>query len=289
VKILIIGSGFIAGAIARKLESEGHELLIFSRSAKSDINCKQVIGDIRNYEEFARTLTWSPQVIIHTAWITTHTKYLEDFSNIEYADFTIRLGTYVASMGVEHLIVLGSCAEYGLQEIPSTAGVTSLSPTSLYAKQKVRAFESTKEILGQSKSRLSWARVFQPYGPRQDEKRLIPNLIQSIKSKQQIDLVDTTSTLDWVTIRDISSAISWLIRHPAPIELDLGTSFGYTNLELLKLLEELIGNSNQWERLAEQASTGKQVSVVGKNSPLLKLGWQPNDSLEVGLEWVLRS
>ena len=289
MKILVIGNGFIAGAIVQRLESEGHELLVFSRSAKSDINCKQIIGDIRNYDEFVRTLSWNPQVIIHTAWITTHDKYLEDFSNVAYADFTIKLATCVESMDVEHLIVLGTCAEYGSQKMASTAGVTSLNPKSLYAKQKVRAFKSTQEILGHSKCRLSWTRVFQPYGPGQDKKRLIPKLIDSIKSRQQINLMDTTSTLDWITTRDISSGISWIIRNPAPLELDLGTSFGYTNLELLKRLEGLIGNSNQWERLAEQVSTGKQVSVVGKSSPLFKLGWQPNDSLELGLKWVLRS
>ncbi len=288
MRILVIGNGFIAGTIIQRLESEGHELLVFSRSAKSDVSYKQIVGDILNYADFIQTLIWKPQVVIHTAWITTHDKYSNDSSNFTFADFTIRLATHVASSGVEHFIVLGSCAEYGSQTMASTAGVTNLNPESLYAEQKVRAFESSEKILIDSSTRFSWVRIFQPYGPGQDKKRLIPHLIHSIKSRQLIDLTDTTTILDWITTRDIALAISWIISNSAPVELDLGTSIGYTNLDLLKLLEGMLGNSNQWERLAEQVSAGNQVSVVGKDSPLLNLGWQPYDSLDRGLEWVLR-
>jgi nucleoside-diphosphate-sugar epimerase len=289
MKILVIGNGFIAGAIIRKLESQGHELLIFSRSTKSGIDSKQIVGNILNYNDFARTLTWKPQVIIHTAWVTTHDRYGQDSSNRDYANFTIKLATSIASASVEHLIVLGTCAEYGSQSIASTAGITSTNPLSLYAKQKVLAFSSTKKILADTNVRFSWARVFHPYGPSQDEKRLIPYLINSIKSGEKVNLLDTTTILDWITTRDIASAISWIIDNDAPIELDIGTSFGYTNLDLLKRLEELVGNSNQWERLTNQISMSEQVSVVGKDSPLFSLGWRPKDCLIQGLDWVLHS
>ena len=289
MKILIIGNGFLAGAIIRKLESQENELLVFSKSAKLDISCKQIVGDVLNYDEFAQVLKWKPQVIIHTAWITSHVRYNEDLTNVAFADFTIKLATHVADMGVEHLIVLGTCAEYGPQTFASTAGVTKLNPISLYAKQKVVAFRSAKEILANSKSRFSWVRVFQPYGPRQDEQRLLPYLIHSIKMGQQINLMDTTSILDWITTKDIASAISWIVSNSAPVELDLGTSIGYTNLELLKHLEGLIGKSNQWERLAGQVSTSTQMSVVGKGSPLFNLGWHPSDNLDQGLKWILGS
>lgn len=289
MKILIIGNGFIAGAIIRELESQENELLVFSKSAKLEISCKQIVGDVLNYEEFAQVLTWKPQVIIHTAWITSHLRYKEHPANVAFADFTIKLATHVADAGVEHLIVLGTCAEYGPQTFASTAGETKLNPISLYAKQKVLAFKSAQEILANSKSRFSWVRVFQPYGPRQDEQRLLPYLIHSIKMGQQINLVDTTTILDWITTKDIASAISWIVNNSAPVELDLGTSFGYTNLELLKHLESLIGKSNQWERFAGQVSTSTQMSVVGKNSPLFNLGWHPSDSLDQGLKWILDS
>ncbi len=289
MKVLIIGNGFIARAIIAELESEGHELLVFSRTSKSNIDCKQIEGDIFDPDSFFQALKWQPQVIINTAWITTHGKYLEDASNFSYSHFTITLAEHVAKLSIEHLIVLGTCAEYGSQSVASSAGFTKLNPQSLYAKQKVLAFRSAAEIMANSESRFSWVRVFQPYGPGQDCNRLVPYLIQSIKSDQKINLIDTTSIRDWITTRDIASAISWIMRNPAPIELDIGTSFGYTNVQLLRHLGMLMGASDQLKRMADQVSTNIQVSVAGKNSPLFVNGWKASDTLDQGLEWVLGS
>lgn len=287
MKILVIGNGFIATSIIQRLESEGHELLIYSRTLKQGIGSQQVIGDVLVFDDFTRALSWKPQVIIHTAWVTTHGLYNADPSNYSYAQFTSELARYIVHTDVEHLIILGSCAEYGPQSTASTAGVTKLNPNNLYSEQKVFAFNSAKESLLGSNVRLSWARIFQPYGPNQDKKRLLPYLIDCLKGGNQIHLNDTSSTLDWITTRDIASAISWIINNDTPIEVDIGTSLGFTNLELLKHLESLLGNSDQWARLAQQTSTGNQVSVVGKDSPLYKSGWLPKDSLYTGLEYVL--
>jgi len=289
MKILVTGSGFIAGSIANRLEFEGHELRVFSRSVNSMIHCRQIQGDIFNFEEFTKTLTWKPQIIIHTAWITTPGLYKDDISNLRYAQFTCELARYISLSDIKHLIVLGTCAEYGHQRGPSTAGITKLSPNILYAEQKVAAFIAIKEILEDSATRLTWARVFYPYGPNQDQKRVIPYLIDSLKNGVPIKLADTSSIHDWITTRDISSAISWIINKVVPIEIDIGTSFGYTNLELLKTLEELLQTTNQLSARDEHIVGLNEVFVAGKKSPLLISGWLPNDSLTSGLEWVLDS
>ena len=289
MKILVTGSGFIAGSIVKRLEIEGHELRVFSRSVNPMIQCRQIQGDIFNFEEFTRALTWKPQIIIHTAWITTPGLYKDDTSNLRYAQFTCELARYISHSDIEHLIVLGTCAEYGYRRGPSTAGITELSPNILYAEQKVAAFNAIKEILQDSDTRLTWARVFYPYGPNQDQKRLIPYLIHALKNRVPIQLADTSSIHDWITTRDISSAILWIMNNEVPIEIDVGTSFGYTNLELLKTLEELLQTTNQLSARGEHAIGHNEVFVAGKKSPLLISGWLPNDSLTSGLEWVLDS
>lgn len=289
MKILVIGGGFIAGSIVQRLESEGHELRVYSRSMNTRIQCRQILGDIFNFEEFSKTLTWKPQIIIHTAWITTPGIYRDDRSNLKYADFTSKLARYIRNSDTEHLIILGTCAEYGHQSGPSTAGITSLSPKTLYAEQKVAAFNAVNAVLQESDTRLTWARVFYPYGPNQDQKRLIPKLIRILKNGEPIQLDDTSSIYDWITLRDISSAISWIIGNSVPTEIDVGTSFGYTNFELLIALEELLQTTNQVPTHHEHIIGLNEVFVAGKKSPLLVSGWLPKDSLISGLEWVLDS
>jgi nucleoside-diphosphate-sugar epimerase len=287
MKILIIGNGFIGSSIIKRLESEGHEILCFSRRHNLKITSQQIIGDIFNFNEFIKTLNWKPQVIIHTAWVTAHNIYTNDTSNYKYAEFTSNLARVLPQKGVEHLVILGTCAEYGYQTSVSTAGITQLQPNSVYSEQKVVAFNSALNSLFGTRVRLTWARIFQPYGPNQDKARLIPYLINSIRSGRQVELRDTNSVLDWVTTRDIASAISWILNHETPTEVDIGTSIGHTNLQLLQNLEALLGNSNQWARIRVQSKTGKSVTQVGKDSPLFVSGWIPNDDIDSGLRWVL--
>jgi nucleoside-diphosphate-sugar epimerase len=289
VKILVIGSGFLGTPIIKKLESEGHHILAFSRTHKREIQSQQLIGDLFSSSDLNTALEWGPQVIVQTAWVTAHGLYSSDPSNSSYSQFTSDLARVVAGSTVEHLIILGSCAEYGPQPTTSTAGLTRLNPNNLYAETKVAAFHSARESLLGSDTRLTWARIFQPYGPNQDRKRLIPYLIDSIKAKRHVELYDTTTVLDWISTRDIASAISWIIKTRTPTEVDIGTTYGFTNLQILNTLEELLERTCKSTNFAKQISHNTQVSVVGKDSPLFRTGWQPMDTLVGGLKWVLHN
>ena len=110
-----------------------------------------------------------------------------------------------------------------------------------------------------------------------------------LKSREPILLNDTSSVYDWTSSRDISSAISWIINNEMPIEIDVGTSFGFTNLELLILLEELLEITNQLSIRDKHITGLNEVFGAGKNSPLFASGWLPRDSLTSGLKWVLDS
>ena len=73
------------------------------------------------------------------------------------------------------------------------------------------------------------------------------------------------------------------------MEVDIGTTLGFNNVEILRELEELLGNSTQWQQFSTQKYGVNEVSIVGKNSPLLKSGWVPSDTLHTGLDWILSS
>jgi nucleoside-diphosphate-sugar epimerase len=287
MKILIIGNGFLGAAIEEKLYREGHEILFFARTRSAKVESRQVLGTVFNYEEFVKVFDWKPQVVIHTAWITTPGVYRDHSSNIQYAEFTSKLAKTVSNSDIEHLIILGTCAEYGRQVKPSTAGQTKISPSTLYAQQKVVAFDSAQQLLKESNVRLTWARVFYPYGLNQDRNRLIPRIIHSIEEGNQIVLADTSSVYDWITTRDIASAISWVLEHELPTEIDIGTSNGFTNLELLIALENLLATANQTLSQSHHDYGLNEVFVAGENSPLFMSGWSPRDTLDSGLEWVL--
>jgi UDP-glucuronate decarboxylase len=287
MKILVIGNGFVAGPICEVLKVEGHEILIYSRTASKKIQSQQVEGDIFDFTDFAKVFAWRPNVVIHTAWITTPGVYKSDPSNFKYAEFTISLANLIAHSDVEHLIVLGTCAEYGQQTGPSTAGITKTAPKNLYSEQKVAAFRAVENTFKDSTTRLTWARLFFPFGPYQHEKRLIPLLINSLRGEAPIQLADVSSVYDWITTRDIASAISWVIGHELPTEIDIGTSIGFTNFELLTILEKLLQIKHLVKPHLAHKMGANEFFVMGKDSPLLTSGWLPIDTLESGLKWTL--
>ena len=285
----MIGNGFLATPIIKLLESEGNYVLVYSRSSNESIQSTQILGDIFNFEDFRVALSWKPQVIIHTAWITDHETHRFDLSNNDYAEFTSALAKEISNSEVKHLIVLGSCVEYGLPNKPVAAGSSRLLPLDTYAQQKVQAFKMAKGVLQKTNVRFTWARIFYAYGPGQDRSRLLPYMINELRAEREIHLRDTASVLDWVTTRDIARAISFLVQNPTPVEVDIGTTFGYTNLQLLESLQDLLGFHKKSRVNSAKLSKEGHVYVVGEKSPLINLGWAPQDSLTSGLEWVLNS
>jgi UDP-glucuronate decarboxylase len=287
MKILVIGNGFLACPIVERLDSEGHEVSVYSKKAKNIIRVQQIEGDIAESDKLKEVLRDSYQVIINTAWITNHNQYQTDKSNMDYARCAISLAKLAAQSKVEHFIGFGSCAEYGTQSDPCVAGETRLKPSNLYAEQKVKTFRQTRQLFLSSKTRFSWLRVFQPYGLKQDPKRLVPYLINGLKNGSNIEIRDIRSLLDWVTTRDIASAVSWVLGNSLPSELDIATSVGYTNLDVFNCLEALLGKSKQIPLLGQSPEGGTQFLVAGVGSPIFTSGWKPEDTLETGLKWVV--
>jgi nucleoside-diphosphate-sugar epimerase len=287
MKILVIGGGFLATSIIERLQAEGHDLIVYSRRNRPEIACQQISGNIFDFEEFVKILQWKPQIVIHTAWITTPGIYKNDKSNADYATFTTKLAKELVSTDVEHLIILGTCAEYGSTHTPCIAGTSTLSPRSFYAKQKVSTLLAVKELMKDSSCRLTWSRIFYPYGPNQDKGRLIPSIITSLETGVAMILEDTTSIYDWITTRDVASAISWVIRNNLPTEIDVGTSIGYKNLDILRTLEELLHLENYLPADKTHQTGFNEVLVMDKDSSLLKSGWSPQDTLISGLKWMI--
>ena len=272
VKILVIGNGLIGSEIAKKMLFENHSVLVFSRNVKKGMSYKQIKGDIFNFDSIKETLEWKPDVVINTAWITTPGIYKDDESNFEYAEFTVKLAKYFSQSQFKKLIILGTCAEYGLQSVPCLAGNTKLNPNTIYAEQKVDAFLRVKDIYKSTLPNFIWARIFYPYGPKQDHRRLIPKLINSLNENEAIELADVSSNYDWITTRDIASAISWSVNHEVPFEIDVGTGIGYTNLEVLEKLENLLQKRNMLPKNFQHKVGLNEKFIVSSDSPLFKSG-----------------
>lgn len=292
MKILIVGgNGFIGRAIFDKLSHDGHDVLKLDRNESAKNIPKTVFGDIFNplsYFEFLKK--WKPEVVIQCAWVTGQKIYRDSQENRIHQGSTIQFATDCINTGTRHFIGLGSCAEYGTTSAPCIAGNTATEPNDLYGKSKLETFMRIQAITDGTDTRFTWARIFQPYGRDQDAERLIPWALNMLSAGEEILVANPNTELDWISTRDIASAISWTLSSDLPVVIDIGTSIATSVLNLLTSLAKIL-NANTALVKVEPSSKlvqSKKSLVVSSSSPLLANGWRPDDLLSSGLRWAIK-
>ena len=292
MKILIVGgNGFIGRAIFDRLSLDGHEVLKLDRKESAKNIPNTVFGDISNplsYFEFLKR--WKPEVVIQCAWVTGQKIYRDSQENRIHQENTIHFATDCINLGIRHFIGLGSCAEYGTTSAPCIAGITATVPNDLYGKSKLETFKSIQEITNGTDTRFTWARVFQPYGRDQDSERLIPWALNKLSAGEEIVLANPNTELDWISTRDIASAISWTISNNLPAVIDIGTSIATSVLDLLNNLAKILDANTALIKVepSNKLNQARNSLVVSSNSPLLANGWKADDLLSNGLRWVIK-
>jgi nucleoside-diphosphate-sugar epimerase len=290
MKVLIVGgTGFLGTEVSQLLLEEGHQVRSLNRRYVSGYLGEQVIADISDIPELQQQLSlWKPEIVIQAAWISNQKTYRESSENVFYSIQTIRLAEVAMRHGISQFIGLGTCAEYGLTRIPCNAAHMKPQPVDSYGREKLKTFESISELANRYPTDFAWARIFQPYGKYQDSSRLLPFAISRFKDKKQFKPSNPETVLDWISSRDIASALSFIIRHKINGALDVGTSLGYSVQEILTRSLRILGLSD--DLLVVKClvdSHQQQPLVVAKNSPLFLAGWVPNDDLDSGLTWTM--
>jgi len=291
MKILIVGAnGFLGKEISRELTDNGHIVIGMSRSTNSTRDKRWVSADIGRPDSYRSFISdWRPEVVIQSAWVTAQKTYRQSAENLNYASDTLQFANDCLQTGAKHFIGLGSSAEYGIQSFPCNAAETTPSPVDPYGQKKLETLFDLQELTLAADARLTWGRVFQPYGLGQDSERLIPWAVERMVTGIDIELQNPFMKLDWISSRDIGRAISWTITHKTPAVIDIGTALGTNVHELLVEVAKVLGVKPKitYPVSASESQSTNQNLVVSRDSPLFQSGWLPEDTLQTGLKWAL--
>lgn len=289
MKVLIVGgTGFIGSQIGFELRKAGYMVKSLNRKL-SPVNVDQSLGDIAKRSSYIGLLRdWKPNVVIQTAWVTEQANYRNSLLNREYSMNTFSFAEDCFQSGVGHFVCLGSSAEYGNQSKACVAGITATDSLDLYSLSKIEAMEKLLTLASRYSQRITWARIFQAYGLNQDPHRLVPSSIQELRSNRNIEIQNPHHILDWISTRDIASAIEFSLSHELPNLIDIGTGTGTSVLTVLTKIADLLKCD---PRLLSPNNTSIDKFpfslVVGSESPLFRHGWKPQDDIEKGLSWIL--
>ena len=148
----------------------------------------------------------SPSSLIHCAWggvLSIDRNKEFQHQNLEFSKNTVKLASI---LNCKSWTGLGSHAEYGMIK-QKTNENSDCSPTTLYGKIKLRA---GKECLNLCENFLidgKWVRIFDTYGPKDNESWLIPYLLECFAQGKTPHLTSCEQVWDFLHIYDAVKAI----------------------------------------------------------------------------------
>jgi nucleoside-diphosphate-sugar epimerase len=259
-KIFITGcTGELGSKLVKLLLDEGHEVIgtRFSKACKildsrhfcTKVNLLNPNLDL-NFKEY------SPDVLIHTAWITTPKEFWDSEINLEWIKASKNVIGQYASAGGSYLVVTGSCAEYSWQHRSPLTESSAETPATLYGQTKLELLN----WLRTSNLSYLWTRTFFQFGLSEPNGRLIPDAIDQLLRGEDFTIRSGSDVRDFVFIDDVSKVMSLLIEKKATGIVNIGSGVGNQVSNVCNLIAELTGSAGRFISNGEQLESSHVVS-----------------------------
>jgi nucleoside-diphosphate-sugar epimerase len=182
---------------------------------------------------------------------------------------------------------MSTCAVYCEKEIPLVE-TDPVSPQNLYALTKLQAEDACRFYSDRLGVPAAILRLFPPYGPADNDRRLIPYVIRSILAGRDVQLTTGTQRWDFVYVEDVVSALLAALGKPKKATsagpMNVATGDPLSIRELVIRIHEMLGSKGN---LLWGAVPHRKTEVWYNSGSPEKirsvLGWAPKTSLEEGL------
>jgi dTDP-6-deoxy-L-talose 4-dehydrogenase (NAD+) len=230
---------------------------------------------------------FAPDVCVHTAWITDAGVYLQSAENRRYLDESLAFVTGLFERGVGHVVALGTAAEYRPSAEPLHETCSPLEPRSPYARAKHELRLALGERAQLAGTRLTWARVFQPYGFGEPVARICSAVARRLTAGEPVTLDTPNAVRDWIHVDDVATALLRLVEGRVDNVINVGTGVGRTVEQIALTIAGLVGRP-------ELVAVGPAIvdglgPLVADPARLRGLGWAPRVELEAGLATLIEA
>ena len=298
MRVFVTGaSGFIGSHVVRLLLGGGATVAVLLSPQGNrerlqtlvDVDQLTVIeGRLETLPSWETSLAdFQPTACIHLAWYAEPGKYLYAPENTKLLQYSLDLLQALIRMGCGQLVMVGTCAEYNT-DVGFLSETSPTRPATIYAAAKLALGQLGAFIAEAANTRFAWARLFYLYGPYEDQRRLIPALIDKLDRGEPFPATLGEQVRDYLHVEDVASALCSLVSHDANGVFNISSGIPITMRQLMETVGELLGRAElirfgevpyrQWE----------PRFICGDNQKLRQMGWMPRYQLKTGLAETLR-
>jgi dTDP-glucose 4,6-dehydratase len=292
------GAGFLGSHLCEALVASGADVTVLDDfSYGSPANLDAIKKDVRllhgrlgdGWDGLEEPV--DGEVLFHLAAVADPRKCKEDFDTAFRTNVLGVKTVLEAAKRFERVIVLSSAAVYGDPEYLPIDEKHPLKGKDPYAVTKVLAEWLCRHFSENAGVRLTAARNFNAFGPRQSTAYLIPTLVTQALAEKKIEMWSAEPVRDFLFVSDTVGALLAIAGSDATVgtTVNIGAGRGVRVGDLAVKIAALFNVP----LVDLKRAVGGSVKLVCDNSLLKKLtGWAPKVSLDEGLartvEWFQR-
>ncbi len=220
MKVMVTGAtGFVGRHVVAELIVRGHSVVAIARDTNRAqkmqwIDCVEFIQcDLHTNFDSLLLPECLPEAIVHLAWpgLPNYRDFFHISKNLP-ADLAFLEAAVKA--GVPHILVAGTCLEYGMQFGPLTEEMET-HPSTPYGLAKDALRKALQLLQNEEEFILQWIRLFYMHGEGQHKNSLLAQLDRAIDEGHEVFNMSAGDQLrDYLPIREVANNFVFALENP---------------------------------------------------------------------------
>ena len=295
--VLTGGTGFVGLPVARRAVRAGCELLAIVRPGRAagvleDLGDRVTVlsQDMRDSEALARALArFEPSLCLHLAWYVVPGRYPTALDNLDSVATSVGLLRALSRTSCRRLVFVGSSAEYAPAD-DCVDEQSAIDPRTLYTACKTAVSTMATRVAAECGWTAVTGRIFNIYGPREPEPRLVPSVIRALLTGQPVQLTSGAQVRDFLHVDDVADALWTVAASTLTGSVNIASGVRTTVAAVATEIARQVGRSDLLQFGAVSTRASDAAPVCARRGRLHEeLGWAPRFDLASGLsdtiEW----